>query len=185
MTDDVVKLVNRAAASVGLADNRDAVQEGYLAGVLAYRTYQPDKGTLSGWIMRRATGAMLDYVNKEATHGMGGKNATVEVDSLDREDGEEDDSGIQDTLVDSLTYAPAGLQEPDLGAELLTVPEILWRLSPSYAAVLRAYYGIGRTPLTVSQMAELSEGGETSVRRHLTAAIEAAREVLRTYRTEE
>ena len=57
----VYKVVNSANTNA-VCNAEDLIQEGYMAIVEAFNTYDPEKGTaFSTWVYRYITGAILDY----------------------------------------------------------------------------------------------------------------------------
>lgn len=53
----------------------DALQSAYLAVGQAVRTWDPGTGEFSTWIMFRAQGAIVDYIRKEQSGVVGGRDA--------------------------------------------------------------------------------------------------------------
>lgn len=53
----------------------DALQSAYLAVGQAVRTWDPGTGEFSTWIMFRAQGAIVNYINKEQSGVVGGRDA--------------------------------------------------------------------------------------------------------------
>lgn len=55
----------------------DTLQEASLAAGKAVRTWDPSKGEFSTWIVKRATGAIRNHINRERNGLIGGRDAYV------------------------------------------------------------------------------------------------------------
>lgn len=149
-------------------DDQDLVAVGSLAGVQAFKRWDEAKGKLSTWLVPRIRGAILDYINKEASHGMGGKTANVCVISFDDEsdigaagdstqgDSNEDSSSI----VDTFTYkdgifgvVPEDLEEPEQVQNKADLRKIVRDLGNPCSALLTRHFGLdGEEPESLATL---------------------------------
>lgn len=150
-------------------DDSDLAAVGNLAGVQAFNRWDESKGTLSTWLVPRIRGAILDYVNKEASHGMGGKTANVCVVSFEEDTDSSGNSadfvqgdGTDDytSLVDTFTYkdtifetVPEDLEEPEVRQNKVDLRKIVISLGNPCSALLTRYFGLdGEDPESLAEL---------------------------------
>lgn len=161
--------------------DEDALQEGRLAAGLAIRSWDPAKGAFSTHIANAALGAITNWLNQEATGGIGSRRVASEgfapdtVSLYDPADGADEDDE-RPTRLDRLTYQdldnPTEFEALAQSGELQNMADRMLRFLPdedaqffravTKAGGVRAFAkAANRTPMSVSRqlkaiMAELA-----------------------------
>lgn len=158
-------------------DDEDLISVGLLAAVKTFKRWNPEQGALSTFLVPRIRGAILDYVNTEVSHGMGGKTARVCVLSLDSPEttnpessGETNSSDATDvevgTFVDSATYGnsifgatPSGYRCPEQELSSDDLRDVVGELEPECYHLVTRHYGLdGNEPMSLLAMEKAGYG---------------------------
>jgi RNA polymerase sigma factor (sigma-70 family) len=148
-------------------DRDDMRQEGMTAMLTAVKTWNPEDGAFSTYVVMRMRFAMLNWLRanqsvvKVKKHGL----LTLNDTSLDTAGSESDEDEVGAPL-DRLTYdedGPSEYRDPGLALQAESAPEavatLLERLQPDDQEVLRNLYGIGRPRVSSRQLA--SQAGKS------------------------
>ena len=110
----------------------DLLQEGNLAAGRAIRSWDPDKGAFSTWVMRAAHGAMLDHLRRASSGMVGGRAARGGTSTL-----------IEEAIEDDGTFeeAPEALQRMQESMQLRV--SIASLKSVQDRELIKRYYGLG------------------------------------------
>jgi RNA polymerase sigma factor (sigma-70 family) len=117
----------------------DLLQEGNLAAGAAVRSWHPDKGAFSTWVMRRVHGAIQDHIRREAGGMIGGRRAHGSTTALDESltDGTEITVELdRQEMARAMYHAVKSLSDRHryaLGAAYDSGPETFLNMAKAYA----------------------------------------------------
>lgn len=160
-------------------DTSDLVQEGTVAALQAFRSYEPTTSRLSTWIHIRARGEMLDALRKLRNGGITGEgnpefanseNMSIETVNFDPED----ETPEPDVTLGLPTEHPT--DDPVLSAEVLQMLAYVSRLPASRADLVLRRYGIGEYHThTLEELSALYEISVPAVNKRLALCLDLLR----------
>lgn len=154
---NVAKRLQRAEQTPS-AELLDLIQEGSIAAGQAVKSWDPDKGALSTWVVARARGAMLDYARSPKARS-GGVVGTQEE--------------LRAATIPAGRNAEIESEEESEDAEI--VRAAMRSLSPRSRQLVRDYWYTG---LTLKEIAERDGVSTTTIHKLLKRAQDNMREFL-------
>lgn len=146
----------------------DLLQEGTLAAGRAVRTWQPDKGAFSTWVVNNAQGALMDHLRRVSNGLVGGRDASGVAGLYDEERGE-----------DHGTFEPAVTRlERDQDAAVVRIA-IEGLKSAQDQELVRRYYGIDCEPERLVDIAVKWKLPQSTMERMLRIVLKKLKGVLR------
>jgi RNA polymerase sigma factor (sigma-70 family) len=155
----------------------DLLQEGMLAAGLAVRSWDTIEGAFSSWVTLKVRGHLLDHLNRNATNGMGGKDADVTVASLHEIAHRTEES--ETTRQDELAYDVEVFAPPETAAEAAALRRLMVRLTSAEADVVARTFGLGGAePQSLREVAEHYGVSHVMLRKRLKRAVERLTDTL-------
>jgi RNA polymerase sigma factor (sigma-70 family) len=137
----------------------DLLQEGNLAAGRAVRTWDPDKGAFSTWIVRAAHGAILDHIQRTSSGMVGGRRSPGHTTQL-----------FEESLEGSLREPEEEILRAQNAQMIRRAVETL--KIPEDRELLKLVYGLeDDEPRTLVQIAKDWDMSERSIQRMYAAAM--------------
>lgn len=171
LRDDAVAIAQRVGRAycrdLGIPPQyaEDCQNEGIAEALRVLGQWDPDKGALITFLYPWIRGAISSYWSKQQNGGMGGKDASPRLVSLqDEVVGAHDFDGDPLTYEDIVSYAepPLGYGDPieellneeeEAGGALQLLPSLLETLSSADRALIVRYFGLGGPEATQQELA--------------------------------
>lgn len=145
----------RARFRLTTEEVEDLVSEGVIAAIAALRTWIPDKGSKSTWLLRRVNGEIMDQVKRLRYAGLTGDLkgvCIVNASGLMSEDSTDDDNDYQsgNPLVSWESILGTTEDTLDSNQEALAIAIAVERLPTEDRRLIEEFYGLSGVTATKS-----------------------------------
>lgn len=172
-------------AFISPSEAEDMRQDGYIAACKAVQSFDPTKGKLSTWVMKRVNGELIDSLAKLRSSGITGADKPERISfdaALGTDDGEESDipgASAPESLALADILLDPSQDSASSGTSYKTANDVLECMDSTDRTLIREYYGLDGTPHTYEQLGAQYGLAPKSVRYRLLRALERSRGCLK------